>query len=89
MYKLGQHTALESLGLKRKGEGFFRIKDPGTGAVMGTAIGTSAATSVYGISRILGKDLQQITGYTLPQLVAMSGVLGAGLGALYGSTLEK
>jgi hypothetical protein len=97
-YKLGQDQALsdlglsdplEAAGLKRKGEGYFGITGPGTGAIMGTALGTSLGTGAHTLSHLLGIDLQKKTGLTLPQLVALSGLLGAGAGSLYGTTVKE
>lgn len=98
-YKFGQNQALtdlgiiqkplEAAGLKRKGEGYFGITGPGSGAVMGTAIGTSVGTGAHTLAHLLGIDLQKKTGLTLPQLVALSGLLGAGAGAGYGATLKE
>jgi len=89
-YKRGQAGALEALGLKEKKKpGLFAIEGPGTGALMGLAIGTSAATSARMISKVLGTDIVKITGFTLPQMVAMGGIIGAGVGSIYGATLKE
>ena len=97
-FKLGQDQALadigilreplEAAGFKRKGEGYFGITGPGSGAVMGTAIGTSLGTGAHTLSHLLGVDLQKKTGLTLPQLVALTGLLGASAGGLYGASVE-
>lgn len=89
LYKLGQDSALEALGLKKKREGYFGITGPGSGAIMGTALGTSIGTGAHTIAHLLGKDLTKMTGLTLPQLVAAGGLLGAGAGGIYGSTLKE
>ena len=97
-YKFGQQQALadvgigkslEAAGLKRKGEGYFGITGPGSGAIMGTALGTSLGTGAHTLSHLLGIDLQKKTGLTLPQLVALTGMIGAGAGGLYGASVEK
>lgn len=97
-YKLGQQAALsdlglegpmEALGLKKKREGYFGVKGPGTGAIMGTAMGTSAATGLHTLGSLLGKDVAGSLGVDLPTLVALGGLLGAGAGGLYGASLRE
>jgi hypothetical protein len=80
---------MEALGFKKKREGYFGVTGTGSGAIMGAALGTSAATTAHAVANILGRDITDITGLSLPQLVAMSGALGAGIGSIYGSTVKE